>query len=96
MQVLTHLKEKLQFVQKKNNILESELGDLDMQLSSKRDKLQREKQSREKARDDIMKLREKSGLVTDPVLLQDVEKQKQKREFLVNKVDELTFTSTVS
>ena len=54
-----------------------------------------------------MKLREKSGLVTDPVLLQDVEKQKQKREFLVNKVDELqqklvkldteiTFTSTVS
>ena len=106
-QVLTHLKEKLQFVQKKNNILESELGDLDMQLSSKRDKLQREKQSREKARDDIMKLREKSGLVTDPVLLQDVEKQKQKREFLVNKVDELqqklvkldteiTFTSTVS
>ena len=77
-QVLTHLKEKLQFVQKKNNILESELGDLDMQLSSKRDKLQREKQSREKARDDIMKLREKSGLVTDPVLLQDVEKQKQK------------------
>ena len=105
-QVLTHLKEKLQFVQKKNNILDSELGDLDMQLSSKRDKLQKEKQSREKARDDIMKLREKSGLVTDPVLLQDVDKQKQKREFLANKVEELqqkylkleaemTFTSVV-
>ena len=88
-QVLTHLKEKLQFVQKKNNILDSELGHLDMQLSSKRDKLQREKQSREKARDDTMKLREKSGLVTDPTLLQDVEKQKARREFLANKVDEL-------
>ena len=88
-QILTHLKEKLQFVQKKNNILDSELGNLDMQLSSKRDKLQKEKQSREKARDDTMKLREKSGLITDPVLLQDVEKQKQKREFLANKVEEI-------
>ena len=88
-QVLTHLKEKLQFVQKKNNILDSELGDLDTQLSGKRDKLQREKQSREKARDDTMKLREKSGLVTDPTLLQDVEKQKVRREFLANKVEEL-------
>ena len=76
-------------MQKKNNILDSELGNLDMQLSSKRDKLQKEKQSREKARDDTMKLREKSGLITDPVLLQDVEKQKQKREFLANKVEEI-------
>ena len=53
-----------------------------------------------------LKLREKSGLVTDPVLLQDVDKQKQKREFLANKVEELqqkylkleaemTFTSVV-
>ena len=89
MQVLTHLKEKLQFVQKKNDVLASELAELDGQLSSKRDKLQQVKHSREKARDNILRLREKSGLVTETVLLQDVERQKVHKEHLISKIEEL-------
>ena len=36
-QVLTHLKEKLQFVQAENQVLKHDLADLEIELTNKRD-----------------------------------------------------------
>merc|ERR1712072_1020542 len=49
-QVLTHLKEKLQFVQAENQVLKHDLADLEIELTNKRDVLTRIKHERDALR----------------------------------------------
>merc|ERR1712072_1421979 len=51
-QVLTHLKEKLQFVQAENQVRKHELSDFEVELTSKRDMLTQVKHERDDLRAD--------------------------------------------
>mmetsp|Transcript_7815 Transcript_7815/g.14795 ORF Transcript_7815/g.14795 Transcript_7815/m.14795 type:complete len:500 (+) Transcript_7815:235-1734(+) len=88
-QVLTHLKEKLQFVQKENEVLQAELEDLDGDLAGKRDQLNKEKLDRDMFRIENARIKAQSGIVTNPNLLDDMEIQKERRDVLQERVDGL-------
>lgn len=89
LQVLTHLKEKLQFVQKENEVLQAELEDLDGDLAGKRDQLNKEKLDRDMFRIENARIKAQSGIVTNPNLLDDMEIQKERRDVLQERVDGL-------
>lgn len=62
-QVLTHLKEKLQFVQAENQLLKVELAELEAELSTHRDALTRAKHDRDALRAENLRLRGEAGLI---------------------------------
>merc|ERR1711988_456395 len=62
-QVLTHLKEKLQFVQAENHVLKGQLKNVEEDAAKKRDRLTRTKQSRDHLRIDNHRLRQNCGLL---------------------------------
>jgi FtsZ-binding cell division protein ZapB len=62
-QVLTHLKEKLQFVQAENQLLKVELAELEAELSTHRDALTRAKHDRDALRSENLRLRGEAGLI---------------------------------
>jgi len=75
-QVLTHLKEKLQFVQAENQVLKHELSDLEVELISKRDVLTQIKHERDALRGENAARRQQRGLVSSEELLIDFEKRR--------------------
>ncbi|KAJ3370670.1 Coiled-coil domain-containing protein 96 [Allomyces arbusculus] len=74
-QVLAHIKEKLQFVQEENLVLKSELQELEGQVTIERDRLPVAKQQREALRAKNVYLREKNGLLGNEALLRDFEER---------------------
>jgi len=76
-QVLTHLKEKLQFVQAENQVLKHDLADLEIELTNKRDVLTQTKHERDALRSDNTARRQQRGLVSSEDLLLDFEKRRQ-------------------
>merc|ERR1711988_1859692 len=75
-QVLTHIKEKLQFVQVENQSLKRELAKLDTELTKERDALTKAKRERDQLRADNSSLRQKQGFVNSDLLVQDFEQRK--------------------
>merc|ERR1719155_147420 len=75
-QVLTHIKEKLQFVQADNQLQKDNLANLETDLALKRDELAMHKKALDQIRHDRVKLKEKSGLVDSDDLLYDFEMTK--------------------
>jgi hypothetical protein len=75
-QVLTHIKEKLQFEQAQNELLKSELATLDGELTAERDQLAKAKREREKCRTENSKLQGEQGFVNNDMLVQDYERRK--------------------
>ena len=88
MQVLTHLKEKLQFVQAENQVRKQELSDFEVELTSKRDVLTQVKHERDATRGDNAARRQQRGLVSSDELLIDFEKRRReiisKKESIAN------------
>ena len=82
-QVLTHKKEKLQFVQRESEVLARALERLEKELAGKRDELQRAKRRRDKLRTDNAMLRAQNGKVTSVALLNDMDVQSGKRDELL-------------
>lgn len=76
-QVLTHLKEKLQFVQAENQVLKRDLADLEVELTNKRDILTQIKHERDSLRAENVSRRQQRGLVSSEDLLLDFEKRRQ-------------------
>ena len=72
-QVLTHLKEKLQFVQGEKQVQKHKLLQADEELSQNRDALTKLKQRRDALRNDNQKLRQNCGLLGNGVLLRNFE-----------------------
>lgn len=77
-QVLTHIKEKLQFVQADNQLQKDNLANLETDLALRRDELAQHKKALDQIRHDRYKLKEKSGLVDSDDLLYDFEKTKDR------------------
>jgi hypothetical protein len=72
-QVLAHIKEKLQFEQGANKCLRHELEVLDYEVTKERDSLPNAKRSREKFRNKNTYIKEKNGLLGNDQLLRDYE-----------------------
>lgn len=88
-QVLTHLKEKLQFVQAENSEQRSGLRAVESHVAQRRDILTRTKQVRDALRIENVKLRQKCGLLGNEPLLRDYEQRKEQSDDLREKIDQL-------
>jgi hypothetical protein len=88
-QVLTHIKEKLQFVQGENGQLKHELSGLDVDLTKERDGLTKSKRERDRLRKDNSKLKQRQGFVNSDLLVQDFEQRKIDMEALSSRLQEL-------
>merc|ERR1712070_1226349 len=76
-QVLTHLKEKLQFVQAENQVRKQELSDFEVELTAKRDVLTQVKHERDALRAENSGRRQQRGLVSSDELLLDFETRRR-------------------
>ncbi|XP_077333956.1 cilia- and flagella-associated protein 184 [Lithobates pipiens] len=88
-QVLTHLKEKLQFVQIENQEQKDRLMEIEALVAHKRDILTRTKQARDSLRMDNLNLKQKSGLLGNKTLLRDFEEKVDATEELRQKLEDL-------
>ena len=73
LQILTHVKEKLQFAQKEKEGMQVELDSVEAALATHRDDLSRVKLVRDKAIVGTRKLRDAGSQVTNTALLADLE-----------------------
>lgn len=88
-QVLTHFKEKLQFVQVENQAKRRQLADVDALVAQKRDALTRTKQARDGLRMDNLRLRQRCGLLGNETLLRDFEEKVDASEALEHRLEML-------
>ncbi|XP_072262579.1 cilia- and flagella-associated protein 184 [Pyxicephalus adspersus] len=88
-QVLTHLKEKLQFVQAENQEQKDRLMEIEALVAHKRDILTRTKQARDSLRMDNLNLKQKCGLLGNKTLLRDFEEKVDATEELSQKLESL-------
>jgi histone deacetylase 6 len=73
LQILTHMKAKLAFIECENESLQEELRQLEAALSGKRDELASLKSTRDRLWQQQRQLKEDSVFVTKPMLLQDIQ-----------------------
>ncbi|KAM8939547.1 cilia- and flagella-associated protein 184 [Pelodytes ibericus] len=99
-QVLTHLKEKLQFVQAEHQEQRNRLMEVEALVAQKRDILTKTKQARDSLRSDNLKLKQQCGLLGNKILLRDfedkvdaIEELQKKLETLKRQHAELTLSS---
>mmetsp|Transcript_23724 Transcript_23724/g.52066 ORF Transcript_23724/g.52066 Transcript_23724/m.52066 type:complete len:532 (-) Transcript_23724:212-1807(-) len=88
-QILTHVREKLQFVEKENGSLSGQLEELDGVLAEKRDRLGKAKAHRDTLRQKGRKIKEGSVFITNHQLLDDIDVQKEKKEVLSFRIEDL-------
>lgn len=88
-QILTHVREKLQFVERENAQLQVQLEELERDLSERRDRLGKAKSTRDTLRLQGRKIKEASVYITNSNLLDDMEVQREKREQLILAMDDL-------
>eukprot|EP01012_Entosiphon_sulcatum_P002995 TRINITY_DN1078_c0_g1_i1.p1 TRINITY_DN1078_c0_g1~~TRINITY_DN1078_c0_g1_i1.p1 ORF type:complete len:364 (-),score=153.54 TRINITY_DN1078_c0_g1_i1:163-1254(-) len=80
--ILTHVKEKLQFIQGENQVLRKQLAKLEEELQEHRDSLNQVKRDRDALVNDNVKMREKMPMVGAEDLLVDYEYRKKEIERL--------------
>ena len=88
-QVLTHIKEKLHFVNAQNKVDQKTLSDLDANLATERDKLTKLKAERDSLRASNLKRKQAQGFANSDLLIMDYEKKKAELEVLHQRIDEL-------
>ena len=91
-EVLTHVKEKLEHLRHDNESQKSKLEDVDKILASKRSKVSRLKRSRDMLRSDNEKLRQSAGLLGKNDLLRDYEEKVDEAELLQRRLADLKVT----
>lgn len=88
-QVLTHIKEKLQFVKEENQYSQNELRTINMVVQNLRDQLTRMKHARDEARNENSILKQKQGFIGSDLLVSDFENRKGDIDVLRSKVESL-------
>nr|XP_056718267.1 coiled-coil domain-containing protein 96 [Euleptes europaea] len=88
-EVLTQVKEKLQFVEAENHGQKAQLMAVEALVAQKRDILTKTKQVRDRLRIDNEKLNQKCGLLGDRVLLRDYEDKVNVAEVLKERLEQL-------
>ncbi|XP_066481751.1 cilia- and flagella-associated protein 184 [Tiliqua scincoides] len=88
-QVLTQVKEKLQFVEAKNQSQKAQLLAVEALVAQRRDLLTRTKQARDRLRMDNEKLQQRCGLLGNRLLLRDFEDKVDAAEILNTRLEHL-------
>jgi len=88
-QILTHLKEKLNFTQKESDVMKGQLSFVEEKVKTKRDVISRTKRARDSLRVDNRKLVLESGLLGFNDLLQDYGDEYHLREDLRHQIEML-------
>ncbi|CAM5141792.1 unnamed protein product [Natator depressus] len=88
-QVLSQLKEKLQFVEAQNQDQRAQLMEIEALVAQKREILTRTKQARDSLRVQNLKLRQKCGLLGSEILLRDFENKVDAAEVLSQQLEML-------
>ncbi|KAM9143835.1 cilia- and flagella-associated protein 184 [Pangshura tecta] len=88
-QVLTQLKEKLQFVEAQNQDQRAQLMETEALVAQKREMLTKTKQARDSLRVHNLKLRQKCGLLGSEALLRDFENKVDAAEVLSQRLEML-------
>lgn len=81
-QIITHVKEKLHFVDIENMCKKADLMEIEAQVARKRDILTKTKQARDGLRLDNIRLNQKCGLLGKESLLRDMEEKVDRTEVL--------------
>lgn len=74
-QIITHMREKVQFVQQEYQVLKAELAQLDQELATQRDLVARTKKERDEHRSEYGKLRQQTGIFNSEHLTSDFEQR---------------------
>ncbi|NP_001122170.1 cilia- and flagella-associated protein 184 [Danio rerio] len=88
-QGISHVKEKLHFMQMENKAKHTQLAQTDTLVALKREVLTRTRQVRDGLRTDNLKLQQRSGLMGNTTLLQDYEEKMDTSENLQQKLEML-------
>jgi len=72
-QIITHMREKVQFVQQEYQVLKSELSQLDQDLGAQRDLVAKTKHERDEHRGEFAKLKQQTGIMNSEHLTKDFE-----------------------
>lgn len=93
MQILTHMREKVAFVQKRTLRLATEVQALHTDLGSRRDRLGKLKAQRDALRSTAQKKREASVYIDNPLLIDDLAQQRRLHDALVSDIEDLQVCS---
>merc|ERR1712187_806933 len=74
-QIITHMREKVQFVQQEYQVLKGELAQLDQDLAGQRDLVAKTKHERDEHRSEYGKLRQQTGIFNSEHLTSDFEQR---------------------
>merc|ERR1719188_42112 len=88
-QIITHMREKVQFVQQDYQSLKSELSQLDRELASQRDLVAKTKHERDEHRTDSGKLRQQTSIMNSEYLTQDFETRAEHIKNLKDDISQL-------
>ncbi|KAL6040112.1 hypothetical protein STEG23_000113 [Scotinomys teguina] len=88
-QIITHIKEKLSFIDMENACKKAQLLEVEAQVALGRDLLTKTKQARDSLRTDNIRLNQKCGLLGKESLLRDLEKKVEKTELLNKRLETL-------
>ncbi|XP_023422581.2 coiled-coil domain-containing protein 96 [Cavia porcellus] len=88
-QIITHVKEKLHFLDMKNSCKKMELLGIEAQVALRRDILTKTKQARDSLRVDNHKLNQKCGLLGKESLLRDLEEKADRTKLLTQRLEAL-------
>ncbi|CAE8585961.1 unnamed protein product [Polarella glacialis] len=72
-QIITHMREKVQFVQQEYQVLKAELAQLDQDLGAQRDLVAKTKHERDEHRAEFAKLKQQTGIMNSEHLTKDFE-----------------------
>lgn len=88
-QIITHMREKVQFVQQEYLALKSELAQLDLDLAAQRDLVTKTKHERDDVRTEIAKHRQQTSITNSEGFSKDFEARKQHIAELITDIDKL-------
>merc|ERR1719343_1651175 len=88
-QIITHMREKVQFVQQEYQVLKSELAQLDRELAAQRDLVAKTKHERDEHRAEYGKLRQQTGIMNSDHLAHNFEQRAEDIKRLKDEIQNL-------
>merc|ERR1740138_1770895 len=88
-QIITHMREKVQFVQQEYQVLKSELAQLDQELAAQRDLVAKTKHERDEHRSEYGKLTQQTGIIDSEHLARDFDARAEEIKTLKESIKKL-------
>merc|ERR1712050_766239 len=88
-QIITHMREKVQFVQQEYQVLKAELAQLDQDLAAQRDLVAKTKHERDEHRSEYGKLKQQTSIMDSEHLTRDFEQRSEHIKQLKDEISQL-------